>query len=144
MLAEASSRLKLAEGTAHTLTVMKTERSTNSTHEARPNGRREFAKTFAATLIAAPLATLSASAQTPSTTKQATAPPNPQPPPAPMKPSPLAEAYAEVVRARFGDRISPEDLSKITKDIESNMRAAERLRSYKLRNSDEPDFIFSV
>ncbi len=144
MLAEASSRSRLVEETAHTLTVMKTERSTNSADRVRPNGRRKFAKAVAATLIAAPLATLSANAQTPSTTKQASAPPNPQPPPAPMKPSPLAEAYAEVVRARFGDRVSPENLSKITKDIESNMRAAERLRSYKLRNSDEPDFIFSV
>lgn len=123
---------------------MKTKRPTNSVNPLKQRSRRGFAKAIAATLIAAPLATLSANAQTPSTTKQATAPPNPQPPSAPMKPSPLAEAYAEVVRARFGDRVSPEDLSKITKDIESNMRAAERLRGYKLRNSDEPDFIFSA
>ena len=121
---------------------MKTERLTSSTNRREQKSRREFAKTVAATLVAAPLAALPANGQTPSTTKQAPAPPNPQPPPTPAKPSPLAEAYAEVARTRFGDRVSPEELSKITKEIESNMRTAERLRSYKLRNSDEPDFVF--
>lgn len=121
---------------------MKTKRSTYSVNPLEQRSRRAFAKTVAATLGVCALASLPVSAQTPSATKQAAAPPNPQPPPAPAKPSPLAEAYAEVVRARFGDRVSPEDLSKITKDIETNMRAAERLRGYKLRNSDEPDFIF--
>lgn len=123
---------------------MKTVKSKDTTNKVEPKGRREFAKTVATTLIAVPLVSLPTKAQTPSATKQAPAPPNPQPPSVPPTTSPLAAAYAEVVRARFGDRISPEELSRITTDIESNMRTAERLRSYKLQNSDEPDFIFSA
>lgn len=123
---------------------MKTVKSKDHTNKVEPKGRREFAKTVAAALVAAPLVSLPTQAQTPSPTKQASAPPNPQPPPASPTTSPLAAAYAEVVRTRFGDRITPEELSRITADIESNMRTAERLRSYKLQNSDEPDFVFSA
>jgi hypothetical protein len=80
-------------------------------------------------------------------TKESTAPPNPQPSPTPttaQKPSPVAEAYAEVARARFGEHTTPEQLEQIKKDIEGNLRSAERLRVAVLKNSDEPDFIFSA
>ncbi len=59
------------------------------------------------------------------------------------KPSPVAEAYAEVARARFGKQVTPEEFAKIKSDIENSVRAAERLRAFKLQNADEPDFIFS-
>ena len=85
-------------------------------------------------------------AQTPSTTKQAPAPPNPQPTPAAPAPqnapSPLAEAYAEVGRLRFGEKLSADELARMKRDLEGNVRTAERLRAFKLRNADEPDFIF--
>lgn len=113
--------------------------------------RRKFAKAVAVALVAAPIA--SAVAQTP-TVKEPKAPPNPQPtpatttttqpPPQPPKPSPLAEAYAGVARLRFGDKLSPEELERVTRDLEGNVRAAERLRTLKLKNSDEPDFVFSA
>jgi hypothetical protein len=87
-----------------------------------------------------------ARAQTPpgGKTKEATAPPNPQPSPSqqPQKPSPVAEAYAEVARARFGKQVTPEQLEQIKKDLEGNVRVADRLRSVKLNNGDEPDFTF--
>lgn len=91
--------------------------------------------------MAAPLAAQATlNAQTPPATKQAPAPPNPQPTPTP--PSPVAEAYAEVARLRFSDKLAPEELARMKRDIEGNVRTAERLRAFKLKNADEPDFIF--
>jgi hypothetical protein len=106
--------------------------------------RRQFAKTVAGAFVAAPLvAQATLNAQTPPATRQAPAPPNPQPTPqAATQPSPVAEAYAEIARLRFGGKLSPEDLTRMTRDMEGNVRTAERLRAFKLKNADEPDFIF--
>ncbi|MDT7689212.1 MAG: hypothetical protein QOE46_1971 [Acidobacteriota bacterium] len=110
--------------------------------------RRRFAKTLVAAVIAAPALASSTSAQTPTATKEPKAPPNPQPTPVqaqgPPKPSPLAEAYAEAARLRFGEHMSPEQLEAVKRDLEGNVRTAERLRSFKLQNSDEPDFVFGA
>lgn len=106
--------------------------------------RRRFAKAVATTIVAAPLVSRLAEAQRPTTTKEATAPPNPQPASTAQKPSPLAEAYAEVARTRFAEQLTPEELEQVKRDLEGNLQAAERLRAVKLRNEDEPDFIFSV
>ena len=53
-----------------------------------------------------------------------------------------AKAMAEVVRARYGEHLSPEDLAAITRDLDGDIRAAQRLRDVKLANSDEPDLTF--
>ncbi|MBA2647472.1 MAG: hypothetical protein H0U81_11820 [Pyrinomonadaceae bacterium] len=111
--------------------------------------RRCFAKAVVAAAAVGVVSSASSSrtrAQTTPAPKQSPAPPNPQPPPAsaPTKPSPLAEAYAEVARARFGGKVSPEEFSRIKSDIESNLRTAERLAAFKLRNADEPDFVFGA
>jgi len=120
-------------------------------HDAAGGGartsRRQFAKTIAGALAAAPFIgqATTTNAQTPPATRQAPAPPNPQPTPqaaAPPTPSPLAEAYAEVGRLRFGDKLTPDELARLKRDIEGNVRTAERLRAFKLQNADEPDFIF--
>ena len=117
----------------------------NLDKNSKRNSRREFTKTIAATIACAPLAAATlAHAQTPATTKQAPAPPNPQPTPAPSTPSPIAEAYAEVARARFGQQVTPEQFEQIKKDLEGNVRVAERLRAVKLKNGDEPDFVFNA
>jgi len=106
--------------------------------------RRQFARTIAAALVAAPLVSTTLSAQTPpAATKQAPAPPNPPPTPAPQSaPSPLAVAYAEVARLRFGDKLTADEIARLKRDMEGNVRTAERLRAFKLKNADEPDFIF--
>jgi hypothetical protein len=121
----------------------------NESQEARAS-RRRFAKTLAAAVVAAPAA-LAAHAQTPPATKEPVAPPNPQPSPTPAQqpqgpaaPSPLALAYAEVARQRFGERLSPEQFEAVKRDLEGNVRTAERLRASKLKNSDEPDFVFEA
>jgi hypothetical protein len=61
-----------------------------------------------------------------------------------VKPSPVAEALSEVVHIRYGKYLAPEQLEDVKKDIESGLRASERLRAHRLKNSDEPDFIFSA
>jgi hypothetical protein len=107
--------------------------------------RRQFAQSIAATMLIAPLVTTATrtGAQTPPATKQAPAPPNPQPTPAQQSaPSPVADAYAEIGRLRFGEKLSADELARMKRDIEGNVRTAERLRAFKLKNADEPDFIF--
>jgi hypothetical protein len=113
--------------------------------------RRRFTKTLAAAVIAAPAVASAARAQTPPKAAEPKAPPNPQPSPTPAqtpqgppKPSPLAEAYAEAARLRFGEHLSPEQLESVKRDLEGNVRTAERLRGFKLQNSDEPDFVFNA
>jgi hypothetical protein len=112
-----------------------------SSHDSKQTSRRQFAKSVATTLIAAPLAASLVKAQTP-TKKEATAPPNPQPSPTPQKPSLLADAYTEVARVRFGEHLTPEQLEQVRKDLDGNVRTADRLRAVKLKNGDEPDFTF--
>ena len=109
--------------------------------------RRHFTKTLAAALVAAPA--LAAKAQTPPATTEPKAPPQPQPTPAqqpqgPPTPSPLALAYFEVARQRFGASLTPEQLEAMKRDLEGNVRTADRLRAAKLKNSDEPDFVFEA
>jgi hypothetical protein len=126
---------------------MRKEKDENT--EARAS-RRRFAKTLAAAALAAPAA-LAAHAQTPPATGEPASPPNPQTTPtpapqqpAPPRPSPLAEAYGEVARLRFGEHLTPEQLQAVRRDLEGNVRTAERLRAFKLKNSDEPDFAFEA
>ena len=117
---------------------------------AARTSRRRFAKGIVASaaLAAQPLvSSVSSNAQTPPAPKQSPAPPNPQPTTnaaAPPPPSPVAEAYTAVARARFGAHVTDEEMSRIARDLEGNVRSAERLRAVKLNNSDEPDFIFSA
>ena len=123
-----------------------TDRTPKSTDAAGRRSRRQFTKTVAATLLTAvPLASSVASAQTPPATRETKAPPTPPTPAdAAQTPSPIAEAYMGVARARFGARVTPEELEKIKEGIAGNVRAAERLAAFKLKNADEPDFVFSV
>jgi hypothetical protein len=125
---------------------MKSKKQSGASSSASSSctSRRRFTKAVATTIVAAPLASRLAGAQRPTTTKEATAPPNPQSTAQAQKPSPVTEAYAEVARARFGERLTPEQFEQVKKDLEANIQAAERLRAVKLKNEDEPDFVFST
>lgn len=113
------------------------------TEKAR-RGRRDFTKAMAAAIVAAPASLSAAQAQT-TPAPEAKSPPNPQPTPQqPPTPSPVAVAYAEVARARFGEQLTPDEMTRVRRDLEGNVRAAERLRAHKLANADEPDFIFEA
>ncbi|HYH86149.1 MAG TPA: hypothetical protein VEX60_11895 [Pyrinomonadaceae bacterium] len=125
---------------------MSNGRTRDEKSDAAPRraSRRSFTKTLAAAVLSAPA--IAVSAQTPPAKSEPKAPPNPQPTPAtaqqPQPPSPVAVAYAEIARLRFGEHLSAEQLESVKRDLEGNVRTADRLRAYKLKNSDEPDFIF--
>ncbi len=59
-------------------------------------------------------------------------------------PSPLAQALAESIRLRYGDRLSADDLKTIAQSIDVRLRNAERLYKPALTNADEPDFVYAV
>lgn len=134
--------------TQRAVTKMKDHEVTHEeARDSRRESRRRFAKSAAAAVVAAPLArALAARAQTPPA-KEPAAPPNPQPSPSPQQqqpPSPLALAYAEVARLRFGDKLGEEELVRVRRGIGNKIRTAEALGKFKLQNSDEPDFVFGA
>ncbi|MFN2456137.1 MAG: hypothetical protein ABR577_18185 [Pyrinomonadaceae bacterium] len=126
--------------------------SNSAVEKPESASRRSFAKTVAVSAIAAaaPLASSVMKAQTPNTTKETPAPPKPQATPAAKAaaatppPSPLALAYAEVARIRFGDQLTSEQLTQLQKEMAGNVRVADSLRAVKLKNADEPDFVFNA
>lgn len=92
----------------------------------RQSSRRNFAKHAVAALATAPLMKSEA----------VTA--------AQQAPSALATAQIDLITARFGSQLSDAQLTQIKKDIAGLPRTQDRLRAAKLKNSDEPDFIFVV
>jgi hypothetical protein len=109
--------------------------------EAPTRSRRSFAKALAAAAgapLLAPVAAFAQAAPAPSPT------PAPTPVPTPEQPSSAAEALTEVVRIRWGKNLSGEELAEIAKTIDGRLRGAERMKSVKLGNGDEPDFVFSA
>jgi hypothetical protein len=101
--------------------------------------RRSFVK-FIPALGAAGLVAVNLPVSSPAQTPSASSSPTPSPTPA--APSPLAEAYAEVARVRFGKHLDDSQWDRVKRDLEGNVRTADRLREAKLKNSDEPDFTF--
>lgn len=53
-----------------------------------------------------------------------------------------AEFLFEMVRDRYGDRLSAEELEEVRKGVKGIAEAAESLRSVKLGNGTEPFSIF--
>lgn len=103
--------------------------------------RRAFVK-FIPALGAAGLVAVNLPVSSPAQTPAASPTPTPSPSPTPAQPSPLAEAYAEVARVRFGKHLEDSQWDRVKRDLEGNVRTADRLRESKLKNSDEPDFMF--
>ena len=62
----------------------------------------------------------------------------------PPQPSPLADAMTELVRIQYGKTLSPEQLNEIKTSLAGKLRARERLRSFKLKNGDEPEIVFQA
>ena len=50
----------------------------------------------------------------------------------------------DIVKLKYGDRLSDEQIKMIKEDIEANLRRYKRLLDFKLSNWDEPDFKFQV
>ncbi|GBC76629.1 hypothetical protein HRbin08_00091 [bacterium HR08] len=100
--------------------------------------RRHFLKTMAVTAICPPALALPKAAKEGDALR--TTPP--QQPQQPLTPSAAAEALGQLVRARYGQFLTAEQLAEVVRQIERNLRSAERLRSVALTNADEPDLVF--
>jgi hypothetical protein len=48
------------------------------------------------------------------------------------------ESLLSIVRARYGDRLTPEQLLAVRQNIEGIVTAARALRAVRLDNTDEP------
>ena len=57
-------------------------------------------------------------------------------------PSEEAKALAEVLRQRYPDRLTPEELKSVTNDFDGDLAGIKALREKKLANGDEPDITF--
>jgi hypothetical protein len=60
------------------------------------------------------------------------------------EPSALAKALAGAIRAQYGDRLTEADLAVVTRQIETGLERAEKVRKAALSNGDEPDFVYSA
>ena len=54
------------------------------------------------------------------------------------KPDPEADALFEIVRVRYGDRLTPAQLDELRKIVAAQLEAARTLRAVPLSNADEP------
>ncbi len=52
------------------------------------------------------------------------------------------ELLFEIVRSKYGDRLTPEELEEVKKGVDRILEAVEKLRAVKLENWDEPFSIF--
>ena len=48
----------------------------------------------------------------------------------------------ELVKKRYGDRLTEEQITQVEKKIKNNLETAEKLRSVELENGDEPYNVF--
>jgi hypothetical protein len=92
--------------------------------------RRDVAKAVVALAAAAPAAT--AQEKPPEKVKPAEPPAN------------IPDAMLEVVRVRYSEHLSPEQLTAIKRGLSRHQFLAERLKHFKLKNADEPAFVFSA
>jgi hypothetical protein len=54
-----------------------------------------------------------------------------------------ADALFELVKGRYGDRLTPEQLDDIRKSVAEAAERSEKLRSVPLENGDEPFSVFT-
>jgi hypothetical protein len=66
----------------------------------------------------------------------------------PAKPKPtdqqaeIAQALGEVARIRFGKFLNNEQMKAVQRRLENSVRSGGLLGKFKLKNSDEPAFLF--
>ena len=55
-----------------------------------------------------------------------------------VRPDPEADALFEIVRLRYGDRLTPAQLDELRKIVAAQVEAARALRAVTLTNADAP------
>lgn len=59
------------------------------------------------------------------------------------RPDPEADALFDIVRQRYGARLSPAELEELRAIVGAQLEATRALRSVRLTNADEPDQPFA-
>lgn len=109
---------------------------------SRGTTRRDFARTLAVLAVGAPLlpsygaAAPASGADLPRADEPDGGEQN--------EPLPETEALMAVVRHRYGSHLTADQFDAIGRGVEGTLRMAERLARIRLRNADEPTFVFSA
>jgi len=53
-----------------------------------------------------------------------------------------SEHLFNIIKERYGERLSDEELAEVKKGVQKIGEAAEKLREIRLENGDEPFFVF--
>ena len=53
-----------------------------------------------------------------------------------------SEHLFSIIKERYGERLSEDELAEVKKGVDRIVEAAEKLREIKLENGDEPFFVF--
>ena len=53
-----------------------------------------------------------------------------------------SEHLFNIIKERYGERLSDEELAEVKKGVKRIVEAAEKLREIRLENGDEPFFVF--
>jgi TATA-binding protein-associated factor Taf7 len=53
-----------------------------------------------------------------------------------------SEHLFNIIKERYGERLSNEELAEVKKGVDRLVEAAEKLREIRLENGDEPFFVF--
>jgi hypothetical protein len=106
--------------------------------------RRRFLQSAGLAGLASLWAPALAAAQARTPPSERGAEPKAEAPPAPKPPeiSDDARALADVLKRRYGQHMTPEQLEAVTREIENRLQGGKTLRGAKLGNGDEPDFTF--
>lgn len=107
--------------------------------------RRRFLQSAGLAGLASLCAPAMVAAQTKSAAPGGARPDSAAAPPAAAKPPEIsddARALAEVLKRRYGQHLTPEQIEAVTKEIENRLQGGKALRAAKLANGDEPDFTF--
>jgi len=55
-----------------------------------------------------------------------------------------ARVLASVIERRYGQHLNAQQLGAITQEIDWRLKSGKLLREVRLRNQDEPDFVFKA
>jgi hypothetical protein len=55
----------------------------------------------------------------------------------------MTNALFTIIQEQYGERLTPEQLAEVRKGIEANVKIAETLSQFPLRNGDEPFSVFT-
>ena len=107
----------------------------DASHDDPAPGRRRFIALMG-------LAGFTSALRVPAALAQAAAPAPPPAAPAETPPSEDALALAGIVKRRYGQHLSDDDLKAVTEELEFRLQSGQRLRGAALTNGDEPDATF--